>query len=249
MCIFKQKEMSVQLPGKNEEWEITETRTIRRITIKQWLRSIPEAFDLERGVVFTLRRLFIDPGAMTLDYLGRNRFHYVPSFRLLVVTTAFVLLLINSGTGLDPFMAGFQEGGGEDIDQETVNVIQNLFWQFFNLFLWLYLPFGAAIAYLFNRKKPFNFAEHLVFQSNLLSLANIFSLVLMAGSLLPGSIVGILYFAPVLLYNFLGYRSFFQKSWIRSILEVIVIVVVSYILYFVFLSVIFAGIAILQKMN
>lgn len=241
--------MSVQLPGKNEEWEITETRTIRRITIKQWLRSIPEAFDLERGVVFTLRRLFVDPGAMTLDYLGRNRFHYVPSFRLLVLTTAFVLLLINSGTGLDPFMAGLQEGGGEDLDTATAQKIQNVFWQFFNLFLWLYLPFGATITYLFNRKKPFTFAEHLVFQSNLLSLGNILSLILLAGRFLPGSIIGLLYFLPVFLYNFLGYHSFFQKNWIRTILEVIVILVVSYILYFIFLSVVFAGIVILQDVN
>ena len=73
---------------------IVEERRWNRITLKYIFSSLLDAFNLERGGIYTLKRLFINPGQMAKDYLGAERFHFTPPFRLLFITTAIVIYII-----------------------------------------------------------------------------------------------------------------------------------------------------------
>ena len=66
--------------NERQEIEIDEKRTIKRISFAGFVQNALQAFSLERGVVYTLKRLLNEPGEMTLDYLTEGRTKYVPPF-------------------------------------------------------------------------------------------------------------------------------------------------------------------------
>lgn len=231
--------MHPELPDKDTPWEVEQHRTIHRITTRRWLVNIAEAFDLERGAWYTLKELFRSPARLTLDYLGRGRFKYVPPFRLLVISTALVLVLINWASGIEEFYVGFQEGS-KSIEEDTIQALERITINYFNLLLWLYLPFAAATVWLFNRKSGFTFAEHMVLQTNLLSLTNLLVPLFFIYLLIPQPSVLFIYFIPVIIYNIVTYKQFYQKSWTRGILEMTLIFIISYAVYTIVISLLVA---------
>ena len=239
-CLFfKKKPMHPELPDKEEPWEVEQHRYIHRITTRRWLANIAEAFDLERGAWYTLKALFRSPARLTLDYLGRGRFKYVPPFRLLVVSTALVLLLVNWVSGFEQFYVGFREGS-DAIEEDTIQSLEQITINYFNLLLWLYLPFAAATVWLFNRKSGFTFAEHMVLQTNLLSLTNLLIPLFFIYLIIPRPEALFIYFIPVVIYNIVTYKQFYQKSWVRGILEMVLIFIISYLVYTLVISLVVA---------
>lgn len=212
---------------------IREEREIHRITMRRFLRSIPEAFEIERGVVYTLRRLGTQPGHLILDYLGRWRYHYVPPFRLLLVTTAMVLIILNYSSGVRAFVAGVQEALSDGPSEEANRFqrMQELVVQYHNLILWMYLPIGALFTLLFNRHGRLNYAEHLVFHTYLLALSNLLVVVFLLNYLMPLQFVLPFYVLAILGYYLVAYQQVFGKSWGRSVLELGIVFVLSYAIY------------------
>lgn len=228
-----------ELPPKDRPLEVQETRQVHRLTMRRWFMGMLEAFEIDRGAIYTLRRLFSDPGTMFLDYLGTRRFHYIPSFRMLVLSTALVLLIFNYLGSFDEFFGGVKEGA-DSLDDEAIEDFQRIFINYFNLLLWLYLPFGALFTKLFTRKFDFTFAEHLVLQAYLLSIANILSIVFLLHSVVPPAILFTFYLVPVAIYYSYAYKVVFTKTWGRSVLETLVILFLSYLFYFLLVTVLTA---------
>jgi len=224
-----------ELPSKDQPLEVQETRQVHRLTMRRWFQGMLEAFELDRGAIFTLRRLFVNPGDMFLDYLGSRRYHYVPSFRMLVLSTALILLIFNYLGSFDEFFGGMKESA-TTFETESIEQFQRFFVNYFNLLLWLYLPFGAFFTKLFNRKKDFTFAEHLVFQSYLLSIANILGIIFLLSGLVHYGFLLFLYIIPVIFYYSYGYKVVFSKSWGRTVLETSIILLLSYALYFMLVT-------------
>jgi hypothetical protein len=238
-----------ELPSRDQPIEVQETRQVHRLTMRRWFQGMLEAFEIDRGAVYTLRRLFVNPGAMFLDYLGSRRYHYVPSFRMLVLSTALILLIFNYLGSFDEFFGGVKEGA-DSLDSESIDQFQRIFINYFNLLLWLYLPFGALFTKLFNRKLDFTFAEHLVLQAYLLSIANILAIVFMLSGVIHYTVLFILYLLPVAIYYAYAYKVVFSKNWRRSVLESTAILFMSYLFYFLLVSILVAlGLTLLNWEN
>lgn len=209
-----------------DEVEVVERRQLRRVTLRNFLLSILDAFNIERGGVYTLKRLIFRPGHLVLDYLGAHRFRYVPPFRLLLVTTAVALI------GMNYFFADnevFREN--MSTNEQVTAIIFDTFNRYLNILLWAYIPFIAAFTLLFNRKAPFNFAEHLVFNTYLYSFSNLIMVFAIVDHWINSKIAVYLISPLLLIYYIVAYRQFFKKSWWRSALELIVIMLVSLSLY------------------
>lgn len=69
-----------ELPLK-EPLIYNEKRTIRRLTFKGWLLNVLEAFDLEKGGIYTLKLFFTNPGKLVRKYLGSERYKVVAPFK------------------------------------------------------------------------------------------------------------------------------------------------------------------------
>lgn len=58
---------------ENEQIRFSEERVIHRISMSRFLTSAIDAFNLDRGLIYTLKRLFTTPGDLIRDYLCQSR--------------------------------------------------------------------------------------------------------------------------------------------------------------------------------
>ena len=166
--------------------EVEETRQINRITFRQTMTDALNAFNIERGLIYTMKLLFVNPRKIIDEYLYEGRYTIVNAFRLLVLTSAVSLFVIWV-FGLDTMMLDFQEGynmAGTDADAEeaakeaakVAGIMTQLFLDWYNLFLWISIPVYGFFTYLFFMKSDYNYAEHLVIQSFYICALNLITI-------------------------------------------------------------------------
>ena len=220
-----------EFPFNKEELEITETRKIRRLKLNQVFNSILVAFNLERGGLYTVKQLFANPGKLIENYVGEGRLRYVGPFRLLIITTTIAFILLQYSTTFDEFRAGFYEGIQ---NPELFSIIESAS-KYFNILLWLFLPVAALFSWFFNRKRQYNYAENLAFQTYVFSLTNIITMFTIFDKLISPAVIVVIIYAAFTFYYIYSYKAFFKKGWFRSTLEVAVQYTLSSFVYFFFL--------------
>ncbi len=163
-------------------------------TVKQILRSAADSiFDIERGFLFTMKALIINPGTAVSEYISGKRVRYSNPFKyLLVLVTIYAVCTISLelverdlestynlnyrgdvvDTGVDPEKSQFLEDVGK---------VTPFFLKYINFFQILVIPLISVFSYLFFKKAGYNFAENIIFNTYLIA---------------QGSLIGIL-FAPL----------------------------------------------------
>lgn len=237
-----------QFPTEEEPLDITESRSVKRITLAQVFRSAFDAFNVDRGGVFTVKNLFYDPGVAIRDYLGANRYHYTPPFRILIVTTAIALFMIGQSEFTENMNAEFTAGLNDSVNQtesEKVDITNHVrsildeLQPYFNLILWTFIPFIALFSWLLNLKGKFNFAEHLVFQVYLFCISNILSFLYPLDHFIPIPVVFLIIYVLMFFYYIYGYKEFLKKSWLRSAIEMIFVLLFASTLWTVLVGISF----------
>jgi len=246
---LRKKSKVNQFPTEEEPLDVTEVRRVKRITMKQVMNSAIDAFNIERGGIYTIKQLLINPGAAVLDYLGANRFHYVPPFRILIVTTAIALFMIGAAELPEQAATDFSTGFNSSIEdrdsdrEKSQQVLESIFHLmelvqgYTNLILWTFIPFIALFTWLINLKRKFNYAEHIVFQTYLFCLSNILSLLFPLDHFLPGWVIFLVVCILMFFYYTYGYKEFLNKSWMRSFFETCLILIFSLTFWSVLLGV------------
>lgn len=227
-----------EFPENKTEIEVVDKRIVKRITISNFASNVLEAFNISRGGVYTVKRLLINPGQLAKDFVGVSRHRITPPINVLIISTAIVLILANRIDAFSNILDGSLNTNPNSPTQENVNneVIQ-VFASYFNLLLWLYIPIAAIFSLILNRKRGFNYAENLVFQTYNLCLTNfvfIATFPLVYYSLVWFSNV---YMAIALIYMIYAYKEFFRKKWIRSILETVTLFITSSIVWGIALAI------------
>jgi len=220
---------------------VKQERQVRRYSFRNMGSSILDAFNLEYGILFTLKELLIRPGASIRSYLQEGRLKYTSPFRLLILSTAILLLLFQSSEVASDFEKGFNYGVNQNAQAGAENTITDsdksaamvykLFSEYFNLFLWFYIPVISFFSWLFNLKRDLNFAEHIVFNSFYTSLINVFSVIMLLEFVIGNDITGLLYIIIALIYYIWFYKDLLGKSWIRAFGEGILISLISAVIY------------------
>ncbi len=100
----------------NFEIEVSEKRRIKRFNLKNALSTFLNAFNLERGILFTLLALIKSPGASTRHYLGEGRLKYSSPFNMLFLSTTLLILLIKF-TGYTPGISAVSPSGQQEVQQ------------------------------------------------------------------------------------------------------------------------------------
>ena len=242
----------------NEEpLDVTEVRQVKRITLGHVFNSLILAFNMDRGGIYTVKQLFIKPGEAVRDYLGANRYHYTPPFRILIITTAIVLFAIGLSEITETAEAQFSadvsstmsEAKNEKVDatEEIKGILQDLS-AYFNLILWTFIPIMAFFTWLLNLKKGYNYAEHLVFQTYLFCISNVLGFLFPLDHFVPAWLIFSIVYIFISFYYIYGYKGFIGKSWLRSFFESLFILLVSSTIWSVLLGVIL-GIIITFRMN
>jgi hypothetical protein len=139
-------------------------RAVReRFTLRSILTQlVTDAFDLNRGLLFTALSLFRRPGEVVREYVSGATVRYTNPVKYLVVCVALVVFASIQLGATGEVAGGFTEEYGAG-SAAKVQQVTELLDRYMNVLMVLAVPFMAAASRLFFRRAGLNYAEHLIF--------------------------------------------------------------------------------------
>ncbi len=193
----------------------------------------------DKGILFSLKELFIRPGATIREYLeGKRVWHFKPLSMLILLATIYGLLYHFFHIGFDKssfgrgFNAGINQGGSKSPLKFNLEAINDWIASHYALIALIQLPFYALASRIAFRKSGYNYVEHLVMNAFLASQRMAVHIALFPldiafnqsdGLLYVSTLVGVIDFALILW----GYTSFFHKY---STWKAVMLAILSYLL-------------------
>lgn len=214
---------------ENQEDNVQEGQ-LERVSMKMIWRSIMEALNLERGILYTIYALAVRPGEAIREYLYKDRSRLVHPLRFLIIFVTLATIGTLSFVSQEDFIATFEQGanmnGGmpnmESMDPEArafmelyINNISVANLKFFNIYLMLSVPLAALATVIIYRYKQYNFAEHLVINGFIYSNTTVLYIFFIPlFFIIPYSTVSFWYMiAAFPYYCFCCYQVFKPKGW------------------------------------
>ena len=232
---------------------------LSRITFRHLGIELLERFNLEKGLLFTIREFLLRPGRATRNYLfTEDRPKFTNPLSLLLFTAAIAaFLLIQFGWEDSYFQDTFEQGlkqgyesrSGKELEaqnlpfsmEEAQLKINYIYTKYFNLLLVAILPILGLFTFLFFRKDRFFYAEHLVLNMYVMSIQNILFFPF-AFFLFQNSWPAWLYMGLSLLYQIWFYLDLFTgyRTWVKVVRSITTISLAYLIYYFFMVIFIFA---------
>ncbi len=182
-----------------------------RITLGQLKRDfVNDVLGLDNLFFRTLKTLTIAPYKVILEYTSGTRKRYMNPFAFLAIAAALATFVINSfsdeyverinatqdeslyeqlfsltNPGKDKNSISYQEEYSKYRDSQVeLNInIQTILLKYFNIFVFLFTPVYAFMAFLVFGKKRFNYGEHLVANAYIVGFALLLGMIFFLMSL------------------------------------------------------------------
>lgn len=181
-----------------------------------------DAFDLNRGLLFTAVELFRRPGEVVREYVSGATVRYTNPVKYLVVCVALTVFLTVKVGAAGEMGSGFAEGSGADSAARAQQVTE-LLNQYLNVLMALAVPFMAAASRLLFRRAGLNYAEHLIFNLYVYAQQSLLFLPFapLWGLRLPGpkSLPMLAYCLAMLVYYVWAAASFFPARGVPGALR------------------------------
>ncbi|MBP3193502.1 DUF3667 domain-containing protein [Natronogracilivirga saccharolytica] len=217
--------------------DVTETRRIQRVSVRSIAHSVMQFFNLERGLLLTIRDLALRPGTTIIRFLDADRFTYTNPFKYYLISVSIYLFL---------YYRVFDRESATDQPAPAIDdpVIQ-IFISYMNIWLVIFAFFVSLFSYLLFRKKTgFNLAENLVLNiaitAQIVLLTIIFMLIGLFNSAVINIISSSLLYAVTIFYTLFSYKQFFGQTWIKTVFKTVASVFLATLL--ILFLVLFAGI-------
>ncbi len=223
-----------------------------RNTVKHFFELIYDSFDIKRGVLYTSKLLFTNPGKVINDYLdGRTKDYYNPLRYLVIISGLFAIFMI----GFNIFDTNIETAneflGAQEDDLKLQSKIIDYIRRYLNVFTLLLLPFYSLISKWIFKKHKLYYGEHLIInsflfaQNTLIQIFIIFvilfvprlSILLLAS----GTVVFIAYYTYAL-------RGVFNIKFFKSLLSSTTIFVFGILSFWLLLTIVAIVTIIILKM-
>lgn len=212
---------------------------IRRVNLSYLISEISNnIFQVNHGMFYTIKELFIRPGHSIREFLnGKRKSHLKPLNFVLLVSGIYVFItyFTSQKIFLEDFLSGIIAVFNEREDEIKLSrTLKLLTWMSnnFNYSTLLLLPFFSFASYITFLKNKYNYFEHLVLNIYITGQQIIFYLVF---SLLFFVFKTENYFTQIVpiiisvLFVFWTFIQFFEKE---KTLTKIILTISTYILYF-----------------
>ena len=133
-----------------------------------------QVFNLERGILFTLKELIVSPQKVTLDYINGVTIKYFHPFRFLLVFASISAVLNYYFQSIDMVKEYF---GMVKEDAEDTKKVGDIVNQNLTLIILAAIPIFSFFTKLFYRKRDFNYTEHLIINAYANGLASALGLI------------------------------------------------------------------------
>lgn len=219
--------------------KIPETIPVKRITLRSIGAEVLAQLNLEKGLGYTIRQLFVAPGQVIQEYLfeDRSRVTKPLTLVLLVVTiTAFISLRYFPADGsIEKELA---KGNIPGSLLPALTLMVKLARQFFNLVLMSSLPALALSSYLLFQEKRLNYAEHLIINMYIFGIQTIIQLLFLPFlDKLPW--LGVVAGALSIGYFLYALVRIFNISWIEAIWKSVVIYTIAQVVQLMVFGIVF----------
>ncbi|MBL4707829.1 MAG: DUF3667 domain-containing protein [Flavobacteriales bacterium] len=208
-----------------------------RFTIKEsagWI--FDKIFNLERGMFFTIKELFINPRETIDNYLKRATVRYMHPFRFVfLLSTVSALVTILSGAfesaammqGLEGYVEGFNRHDAMNAESvasiEKGLVVMESIKKYLAFIMLANIPVNALASYLVYYKRRYNYTEHLILNCYVYGFSLVVGLPLFLIVLFEGG--GMIYSGVNTLIILIAYAyifsKFFKENIIKSFLKII----------------------------
>lgn len=140
--------------------------SIGKITLSRLIRDLSESiFQLNSGLLYTLKELFVQPGKSVHNYLnGKRKKHFKPIAYVLFFCTLYFLIskLNGQNTWLNRAISGFSEGAYSSEMKSEFPILITWFaknYAYATLFL---IPIFSFASYISFYRFKTNYLEHIV---------------------------------------------------------------------------------------
>ena len=231
-----------------------------RITIKSLFSNVLIILGWDSNFFVTLRRLLYKPQIVFKEYINGTRKKYANPFAFFAISLAISLFVINQYS--EQFIQLSTMSNLQQVDENVLssdnsnesNGLKALGFKsqkefnesiiefqlkYYNLISFLSLPLFTLIAF-FVFRKPYNYGEHLVINTYILSMTTFLGILLFIFSLLTG--INVLYYGTIMtfLYYSYVYKKLYELSFGQLILKILKFI--GLLLLFLILSAIIIGV-------
>lgn len=212
----------------------------KRFTLKNFFFVFLDAFNIEKGFIYTLKMLTFKPGVIINEYIkGKTKSYFNPLKYVIIVAGIYAIIVVSTNileTSVDATNEIMSENSEETIELQK-NFIE-FFKQYINIIPLLIIPFLSLVTMWFYRSKKLFYGEFLIVNCYLIAqsfaiscilaiplalfiptLFNYFPLILL--------MITIIYFSYALYKVFLG-------SPIVAIIKAILIYVIGTLFFYIF---------------
>lgn len=216
--------------------------SVKRISMPYLLSEATNSLlQLNRGLFFTIKELFVRPGHSLRAFLeGKRVGYYKPVSFLLLTTTVYIVSTYLSGrhTFFYEFIVGFESGAnpGPSVAETPFAKWMSKYQVYVPLLL---LPIFSLSNYLTFIKSGYNYLEHVVLNFYITGQQMI--LYLLLGFVFYKENMFMLFpIVIVVLYNFWVLNQLFdKKGFMRKNMQIILSYILSYVLIIAFVGIIF----------
>lgn len=236
----------------SEDIEITETKTIKRLTFRGLLTDVADAFNLDKGLLYTLKGMTIRPAQTIQEYLDDKRYivtNPIKFFILIVGTT----LLIATQTGYfddvsaikDGFEYGYTQGDEtkeipeemKELEEKLMYYFENYFVKYQNVWFLITIIFTSFFTYLFFRKRGFNFVEHNIINAYIFIYTYLFFTIMVIFNL-NAQIWTYPYMIIYTAMAMIVYKRLFKVSWWQSIYKTLLSFISSILVFYLLFAIV-----------
>lgn len=226
------------------------SKVVRRPTLEILREAVSHLLHLDSKLFITLKLLFFKPGQLALDWTECKRARYIPPFRLYIIASFFLFLIVGfTNRDVQMELAQFHAGQEEmeelrdelERAKEEKKWVEALLLQAaveavedpaeYNRKLvknlpkaaFLLLPVFALVHMLVNIRQERFYIDYLLFSLNFHSFSFILiSAVSLLLLLIPQiNFISAFLYLPIPAYAIVGFKNFHQQGWLKSILKAI----------------------------
>lgn len=143
--------------------------SVGRQTFRSFMNELSESvFQLNRGLLYTVKELTVRPGYTIRQYLeGKRKSHYRPLAFVLLLSTIYFLLsrAVGADTILDNFLFGFSNASEASEYGESITPVLQWFSKNFAYSSLLLLPVFSLATYISFSGLGKNYLEHIIINS------------------------------------------------------------------------------------
>lgn len=190
---------------------------VDKINFSYFLEEITSVvFQIDKGLFYTLKELFLRPGLTIRDYLdGKRKNHFKPFAYLLTFSTVYFLVtrLVGGNTWMNDFISGFAIAA---FDSQSGLKLPSFVTWLANNFAYaslIFLPLFSFASFLSFWGHKVNYLEHIVLNSYITGQqAIIYSIFSGFGQLIQWKFFEIIPSTVSIFYSFFVFWQFFREG-------------------------------------